>query len=157
MHDQRIALQVKEEQDMMLGIAWVIPVKSDYFRLFPEVVFVDCIEEVNMDSRALFTASGKDANGNIFIILRAYLQNQQAWVFRWVFSVVFAKLFHKDILAKVNLFISDGNQEEMTQIDAAIMNVFPNAKRQRCGFHIVRMGWNHHILSKRCFEGYETL
>jgi len=52
MHDQRITLQVKEEQDMMLGIAWFILVKSDYFRLFPEVVFVDCIEQVNKDSRA---------------------------------------------------------------------------------------------------------
>ena len=93
MHDEHIALQVKEEQDMMLGIAWVIPVESDYIMLFPEVVFVDYFEQVNRDSRALFTASGKDANGKKYMILRAYLPNQKAWVFRWVFLLFLLNYF----------------------------------------------------------------
>ena len=70
---------------------------------------------------------------------------------------MFSKLFHSDILRKVNLIISDGNQEEMSQIDASILTVFPNARRQRCGFHLVRMGWNSHVLSKKIFKGNEFL
>ena len=38
------------------------------------------------------------------------------------------------------------------QIDIARQNVFKNALLIRCGFHLVRMGWTHHIMKKYCFS-----
>lgn len=147
----RKSFEINEEQDVMLGLAWVNPFESDYLRLYPEVIFVDVIADTNKDNRHLFTATGKASNGKMFTFLRAFLPNQQGWVFRWIFSVVFPNMFHKQVLENVQVIISDGDPQEFTQIDACRKTVFPNAFRQRCGFHIVRMGWKSHIPGKSLF------
>ena len=148
----RISLKIEEKQDVMLGLAWVIPMEANFLRLYPEVVFVDVIAQTNKDDRPLFTATGKDCNGKMFTFLRVFLPNQQSWVFRWIFSVVFPNLFHKEILAGIRLIISDGCPQEFTNIDSSLGSVFPNAMRQRCGFHIIRMGWKSHVPGKNSFE-----
>ena len=123
----RKSFEINEEQDVMLGLAWVNPFESDYLRLYPEVIFVDVIADTNKDNRHLFTATGKASNGKMF----TFLPNQQEWVFRWIFSVVFPNMFHKQVLENVQVIISDGDPQEFTQIDACRKTVFPNAFRQR--------------------------
>ena len=83
------SLEVEDAQYLMVALAWVIPTNTEYFEKFPEVVFVDVIEDTNKDNRPLLTASGKDANGKMFTFLRAFLPNEQSLIFRWIFSVVF--------------------------------------------------------------------
>ena len=41
--------------------------------------------------------------------------------------------------------ITDGDLQEFLQIDNAIENVIPNAKRVRCGWHIVHKGFEKYI------------
>ena len=47
------------------------------------------------------------------------------------------KLFHKDVLNRIKLIISDGDQQECGSIDNAIGMFMKGAKRARCGWHIV--------------------
>ena len=91
------------------------------------------------------TAGAKDSNGNMFIFLRVFMPNQQSWMFRWVFSVVFPRLILKHVLSKVRIVITDGDPQEFSQVDNAIESIIPNAKRVRCGWHIVHKGFEKYI------------
>ena len=73
------------------------------------------------------------------------MPNQQLWMFRWIFSIVFPSLMSKHILAHIKKIITDGDPQEFTQIDNAIESVIPNAKRLRCGWHIVAQGFDKHV------------
>ena len=73
------------------------------------------------------------------------MPNQQSWMFRWVFSVVFPRLIPKHVLSKVRIVITDGDPQEYSQVDNAIESVFPNAKRVQCGWHIVYKGFEKYI------------
>ena len=150
--ETRSGLNVGDDQDLMIAIAWVLPLERQYLSLYPEVIFVDCIADTNKDNRPLLTATGKDANGKMFTFFRAFLPNERGWVFRWIFSHVFTLIFDEDILSKVKLVVTDGCMQEFSQIDAALPKVFKNAQRCRCGFHIVRMGWRVHVIGKNCID-----
>ncbi len=71
------------------------------------------------------------------------MPNQQSWMFCWVFSVVFPKFIPKHILLSVKIIITDGDPQEYTQVDNAIENVLFNARRIRCGWHIVAQGFEN--------------
>ena len=61
------------------------------------------------------------------------------------------------ILSKVKTIITDGCPQEFILIDIARENVFNNALHIKCGFHLVRIGWTHHIMKTHCFptsDGY---
>ena len=77
------------EQKYMMSFAWVNPKELVLLEAFPEVIMIDTTEKTNNEKRPLLTAGGKDSNGNMFIFLRVFMPNQQSWMFRWIFSVVF--------------------------------------------------------------------
>ena len=74
--------------------------------------------------------------------------NQQAWMFRWILSVVFPRLLPSHILSKMKIIISDGDPQEYFQINNAIQNHYPQAKRVRCGWHLIAKGFEKHVDSK---------
>ena len=82
--------------------------------------------------------------GHMFTIIRAFLPNQKAWAFRWLFSVVFTAFLSKRTLRNITIIILDGDSSEYTQIDATIKKVMPNAIRLRCGWHVVNRGWKNY-------------
>ena len=61
-------------------------------------------------------------------------------------------LFPLYILLKMKTIITDGCPQKFMQIDIAQKIVFKNALHIRCFFHIVRMGWTHHIIKTHCFS-----
>ena len=77
----RNILQVEKEKALFIGLAWVLPIEQKFFHHFPEVICVDTVSHTNKDKRPLLTISGRDSYGKMFIILRAFLPNERAWVF----------------------------------------------------------------------------
>ena len=59
--------------------------------------------------------------------------------------------FSSDILSRIKLIISDGDQQECGSIDNAIGMFMQSAKRGRCGWHIVNRNFNTHVLARSCF------
>ena len=112
-NNSRKAFNCQSNQFLMMGIAWVIPKERELFHLFPEVITVDTTAATNNELRPLLVISAKDSNGKMFTVLRAFLPNEQAWVFRWIFSVVLPKIFGLSKLKNVKLIISDGDSQEM--------------------------------------------
>ena len=147
----RNAFSVEDNKSLFIGLAWVIPMEQKLFHHFPEVICVDTTSHTNKDKRPLLTVSGRDTHGKMFIILRAFLPNERAWVFRWIFSLVIPTLLPSYVLSQVKVIISDGCPQEFIQIDNARKNIFKNALRIRCGYHIVTIGWKVHVIKKSCF------
>jgi hypothetical protein len=71
---------------------------------------------------------------------------------RWVFRVVLPKLVGERVLRKINLFISDGDSQETSQLDLAIKENFPHVQRVLCGWHIVEKGWQKYCPGERSVE-----
>jgi hypothetical protein len=45
----------------------------------------------------------------------------------------------------VQLQITDGDSQEMSQLDQAMKTVFKSSLRRRCGWHIVEKGWDRNV------------
>ena len=137
----REQLQVEDTQDLMIGCAWTIPAEKRLFKMFSEVLHIDCTADTNQEDRPFLTITGRDSNGNMFTILRAYLPNERAWVFRWLFQTVMPSLLGKDYISRVKVIVTDGDSQETSQLDIAIALHFHNVCRLRCGWHVVDRGW----------------
>ena len=142
--DNRRNRKLSDYQNLLVAIAWVIQSERRLFNLFPETVFVDCVEDTNNEGRPLFTMTGCDSDGKMFTLLRAFLPNQRTWGFRWIFCHVLPLMFTNETLDKINVIISDGDSKEYTQIDAAINLYAKNITRVRCAWHAIDRGWLSH-------------
>ena len=135
-------------QSLMMSLAWVLPRERELFMLFPEIITVDYIADINKEARPVLAIAGKLYLGKMISILRAFLPNGRNWVFRWIFSVGVPHLFDRIIISKVRLIIYDDDAQECTSIDITINLLFPQVKRFRCGWHLVHRNFDKSSLSK---------
>ena len=150
--ERRLALSVRPDQQFMMAFAWVTPLEKLRFKMFPMVIYCDATMDTNNEGRPLLTMTGKDTSSKTFTILRVYLPNQQMWVFRWVFNVLLPEMYGNQVLSNVNTIITDGDSQEISQLDNAITTFFPHVKRIRCGWHIINRGWMKHIEGPKSFH-----
>lgn len=141
--DHRISQKLNSTQNLFMAIAWVTPQEKKYFPMFPEVIFIDCVEDTNNEKRPLLTITGRDAHGEMFNVLRAFLPNLRAWSFRWIFNYVLPNIYPIKVLQRIKVAITDGDRQEYENLDIAIKNFISNATRVRCGWHIVDRGWTN--------------
>lgn len=139
--EHRDSLAVQDKQDLMMGCAWTTPAEKRLFMMFSDVLHIDCTSDTNIESRPHLTITGRDSTGSMFVAVRAFLPNERAWVFRWIFQTVMPTLLGKEYISRVNVVITDGDSQETSQLDIAIAQHFPNVCRVRCGWHIVDRGW----------------
>ncbi len=76
----------------MIGCAWTTPPEKRLFKMFGEVLHIDCTADTNYEDRPFLTITGRDSNGKMFTVIRAFLPNERAWVFRWLFQTVMPSL-----------------------------------------------------------------
>jgi hypothetical protein len=133
----RTSMCLVEDQILMIAFAFVMPEELRMFDTFPQVMHIDCTADTNNEQRPLLTVSGRDSSNKMFTVLRAFLPNERAWVFRWLFQNVFPILFGQRLLSNLRVIIS--------QMDAAIIAFFPQAIRRRCIWHIVDRGFDHRV------------
>ncbi len=67
--------------------------------------------------------------------------NESSWFFRWLFQEALPVLLGAQSLHSVKLIMTDGDSQEMSQVDFAISTYFVNAVRTRCVWHLVEQGW----------------
>lgn len=139
--EHRSQYQLTPEQKLTFSVAWVDPKERRKFRQFPEVLHIDATSDSNEEDRPLLTITGQDANGRMFTIMRVFLPNEQAWMFRWIFQTAMPILLGEKWMSRIRVIISDGDSQEIKQLDAAIQLFFPQVMRVRCGWHIIDRGW----------------
>jgi len=136
-------LLVQSTQALMIGVAWVTGHEKRLFQQFPYVLKIDSTMDTNKENRPLLVITGRDNDGKSFTVLRAYLPNQRMWTFHWIFQTVIPALLGQDI-KRTSMIITDGDSQEITQLDNAILQYFPQVFRQRCGWHLVTRGWDRY-------------
>ena len=141
----RSAKNLEENQNYMMGFVWVIPSELRLFEAFPNVIMVNTVEKNNNKKRPWLTVGGKDSNGKMFFFFAVHYAYQQSWMFRWIFSVVMTTLITKQLLEKIHITISDSDPQIFIQIDNVIRPYFKNARRVRCGWHLIHKGWDPHV------------
>jgi MULE transposase domain len=139
--ESRRAVGAREDQDILIGCCWVLSEGRRLFHAFPEVLCVDGTHETNNESRPLVTLSVKDSNGKVTVVVRCFAPNERSWFFRWLFQEALPALLGEEALHSVKLIMTDGDSQEMSQVDFAISTYFVNAVRTRCGWHLVDQGW----------------
>jgi hypothetical protein len=139
--DHRRVLKIDDSQEMMVGIAYAMPFEIQQFDLFHVCMHIDATADSNKEGRPLVTVSSKDSYGKMFIVLRAFLPNEQSWAYKWLFHTVFPALLGSEVMKKIKIIVTDGDSQEISQLDDAATKFFPNAHRIRCSWHIIDRGW----------------
>jgi hypothetical protein len=92
------------------------------------------------------TVSLKDFYGKTFIVLRAFLPNEQSWSYKGFFQTVLpALLLGTDVLKKIEIVVINGASQEIGQLEDAIPTLFPDAYWIRCSWHIINRGWHKKV------------
>jgi hypothetical protein len=60
---------LEDTQDLTIGCDWTIPAKKHLFKIFSEVLHIDCTADTHQDNRPFLTITGCDSNGNMFTII----------------------------------------------------------------------------------------
>jgi MULE transposase domain len=124
------AVGAREDQDILIGCCWVLHEGRHLFHAFPEVLCVDGTHEMTNESRPLVTLSVKDSNGKVAVVVRCIAPNERSWFFRWLFQeALHVHLGDAESLHSVKPVMTDGDLQEMSQVDFAISTYFVNAVR----------------------------
>jgi hypothetical protein len=133
----RQATNVKKTQDVTLAIVWSLPHCRQLFAAYPEVLFIDGTHGTNSEGRPLITVGIRDGFLNVKIVFRAFVPNERAWTFQWLFCDAMPYIFGHDSCKKVKLIITDGDSTEFGQLDEAIgKGIYGEARRRRCGWQM---------------------
>lgn len=138
------ALELKSKQHMFIGAAWCSAKGKRLFKLLPDVLKIDSTCGSGKEARPLCTASIRTANGKYVIVAYMMLPNERKITFRWVFSVALPLLFGSD-LSRVKVIVTDGDSNEIDEVELARKTHLPHTFRIRCGWHIVHQGFKKNV------------
>jgi hypothetical protein len=154
---KRIREGLADNDALLLGVIWVSADERSLFEKFPNVVKIDTTFGTNNQGLPLVVISGLTANNEVFTIARGNLPNERAFVFKWLFQNALPALFPAHLLKRVRIIISDGDSQEISQINAAISPGGPLefSRRLQCAYHIIDRSWNAKVyhLGKKVDEG----
>ena len=81
---------------------------------------IDATSATNKEARPLLTVTVRDSFGRMVTVLRVFLLNEQSWVFRWLFQIVFPHFLGSDCIQRIQVIVTDGDSQETSQLDVAI-------------------------------------
>jgi hypothetical protein len=141
----RASVNADDNQDVLLALVWVLPHSKKLFESYFEVLFIDGTHKTNNEDRPLLTIAAKDGYGNVHVILRAFIPNEQRWLFRWLFQTAVPSLLGRQVCDKVKLIVTDGDAQEIDQLNKALRTTFKSARHRLCGWHLIEKTWEHII------------
>jgi MULE transposase domain len=145
-NDSRMALRVPNDQTVLLSFLWCVPHCRRLFQAYPEVLYIDGTHGTNRERMPLLTVDIRDETFSVIPVIRAFIPNERAWMFRWLFQYGIPTLMGKDACRKVKLIVTDGDSQETSQLDAAInAKIYGDSVRRRCGWHIIEKGTTFHL------------
>ncbi|KAG7346754.1 MULE transposase domain containing protein [Nitzschia inconspicua] len=122
--ERRKAVSARDDQHVLISLVWAMPIGKRCLQAFPELLFSDATHKTNQENRPLITFGVKDAEGRVQVVIRAWAPNERAWMFRWLFQTAVPAIIGKATFERIRLVLTDGDSQELTQLDAAISSVF---------------------------------
>jgi hypothetical protein len=148
----RMSQRMDDSQHLLVAYVWTLNDNLARFQAYPETLQIDGLEKSNKENMVLLTISGKDSRNQMFNVCRAFVPNQKRWVFRYLFEYALPKLVGRDALKYVNLICTDGDSNEIQQLEESMVKYLPNAIRIRCGWHLVDRNLGVEMLSRMKFK-----
>ena len=94
----------------------------------------------NTEGRPLAVSVGVNGRMKSFTPLRCFMPSQCQWVFAWILGTAMPKLFGRDTLRRMQLFLTDGDAKIYHAFDQFQKELYPNAKHGLCIYHLVTKG-----------------
>ena len=138
-------LKLRKDQNLFIACSWMTNKERRIFRLFPHVVKVDVVKGTNQEDRPLLTGSVRTSQGKYIVVFRMLLSHERKISFRWVFSHALPTMVGQEHMAQVKVIMTDGDSNEMEELDLAIDKYMPRCRRIRCGWHIVYKGFKRKL------------
>ena len=85
---------IGDDSRLFMAVAWVNQHELRYFKLYPEVVYLDVTSHTNTNLYHLLTFSCRTATSTQVVFLRMWLPNQRRYTFRWVFQYALKALIN---------------------------------------------------------------
>lgn len=119
---------------------------DEEFRLLsmhPEILACDTTFGVERSKKGMFTIAGVDGNNQAFNCGRAYIPNEQTWVFQLLFNHALPRFWGSSICRRVHRFITDGCPQEYGTLIRASGDgrAFEKALHSLCFYHLVVQKW----------------
>ena len=134
--EERKDRRLKDIDSLFIAMAWIFLPSFRFFKLCPEVISCHVMSHLNNKGFHLFNFSCQTSIGKQVIFLWVFISNEQRFSFRWVFQFAIPTLIPQWIRERVILIIKDGDPQQRNEILYSMQNVFPNASKGSCGFHI---------------------
>jgi hypothetical protein len=134
--NHRQSREIPDSQDMFLAVVWMTAEERSLFRKFPFVIKLDVTFKTNSRGFPLLTVTGKNSDNEIFRVMHCWVPNEQSWIFRWLLLYALPTLLRKD-MSRITLILSDGDSQEIAQINNLIDVLLNQAHRIRCGWHLI--------------------
>ena len=75
-------LNINNDATLLLSVTWVVDAELWYFKLFPEVIYVDATSHTNFNLYHLLTFSCRSSAGHQVTFLRMWIPDQKRSTFR---------------------------------------------------------------------------
>jgi len=144
----RLMVHGNGRQRLLLSVAWVTDSQRQMFARFPEVVGGDVTMQTNREARPLWNLAGKTASNQTFTALNAFLPSQSRWSFDWIYRFALPRLLPVEALARIQIFLTDGDDKEYEPFVQLLHNLYPQARHGLCMFHLIERG----LLRKKIYE-----
>ncbi len=117
--------QISEEQEegnlskndaIFIAVAWIVKPAFRFFKLCPEVVWVDATSHSNNKGFHLLTFSCRTSIGKQVVFLWVFIPNQQQFSFRWVFQDAIPTLLPKWLRDRVVFVMKDVDAQQRNEI-----------------------------------------
>ena len=89
------------------------------------------------EDKPLLTVSMRTALGKYMMIMRMVLPNERKLAFKWIISFIIPTLLLEESLQQIKVVMTDGDVNQIVQLEEAIKDFMPGCYQQGCGWHII--------------------
>ena len=151
-HDDAIRirehLKIRDDQSILLAVAWVTDKEAKFAQKFPEVFFVDATSSTNVEKRELVLVCGKDSCNAGFTAMRIFVPSEKQWVYNWIYMDAIPKLLGKSTTLRNRLILTDGDRNNYTPLDQSIAvdnSSWCNSSHGLCEWHLLGQSWQRQV------------
>ena len=132
-----------DDEEMILVFLFASNEEFRHLIMHPEFLACDTTFGVENTKKGLFTIAGIDGNNKAFNAGRAFIPNEQTWIFQMLFSTVIPKFWGKGVAKRVRRVVTDGCPQEYRSLihSTGPSNPFCNAKHCLCVYHLIVQKW----------------
>ena len=152
-------LDLRKDQNYFIACGWITNKERRLFRLFPHVLKIDVVKGTNNEDRPLLTISIRTSQGKYVVICRMILSHERRISYRWVFCHSMPVLLGVEFMKNIVVIMTDGDSNEMEELENVIARYLPQCNRLRCGWHLIHKGFQRRVpldasMSKKYRKSY---